>query len=362
MTMRSLIKTFSAASVLASGVALGLTSAGQAQDGIIYSTYAHQDAISTQGNLWFLEEVEKRSNGKFQVQDTFFSGALLKGADQIQGLGDGIADAGYVCSGYDITRFPLASVAEMPYLTEKGDALAKAMNELYETYPPLKEEYHRNNLELLGTESPSPMILGTGTDMTIDAATDLEGLKIRSYGAYAELLQEGGGIVPVVVEVAEIGTAMQTGLIDGYSTLPLWYPAAANFIPLTTNIISPGIGTYYTCNLSMNLDTYNALDEDVKQIIKEVRAEYPQKTIELTAEGDQATIEQGTEAGINFYKFTPEEVDAWQETLDVESLREEWIAERQQYTDADVGEFVDKLIPLVEKYEAESTYTQDFPQ
>lgn len=362
MTIRPLFKTFAATSVLACGVALGSITAAEAQQAIIYSSYAHQDAISTRGNLWFLEEVEKRSNGAFTVRDTFFSGALLKGADQIKGLGDGIADAGYVCSGYDITRFPLASVAEMPYLTDKGDALAKAMNELYETYPPLKEEYHRNNLELLGTESPSPMIIGIGKDTTIDAASDLEGLKIRSYGAYAELLQKGGGIVPVVVEVSEIGTGLQTGLIDGYSTLPLWYPAAANFIPLTTNIVSPGIGTYYTCNLSMNLDTYNALDDEVKQIIKEVRAEYPQKTIELTTEGDHATLDQGAEAGINFYKFTPEEVDAWQEKLDIESLRGQWIEARQKYTDADVAEFVEKLIPLVEKYEADSTYTQDFPQ
>jgi len=362
MTMHSKLSKLLGASLLASGIALSFVPQALAQEGIIYSTYAHQGAISTRGNLWFLEEVAKRSNGKFTIKDTFFSGALLKGAEQIEGLGQGIADAGYVCSGYDISRFPLASTAEMPYLTEKGDALAAAMNELYETYPPLKEEFNRNNLELLGTESPSPMIIGIGKKMEVTKAADLNGLKIRAFGAYGELLKNGGGIVPVFVEVSEIGTALQTGLVDGYSTLPLWYPAAANFIPLTTNIVSPGVGTYYSCNISMNLDTYNGLDEEVKKIISDVRREFPKKTIELTVEGDKATLEQGAAAGVKFYKFTPDEVDGWKKTLDVDALRASWIAERQKHTTANVKEFADKLIELVAKYERQSTYTQDFPK
>lgn len=361
MTLHETFKTVAGASLLSAGLMLS-AQPGWAQEGIVYSTYAHQTAISTRGNIWFIEEVAKRSNGKFKIKDTFFSGALLKGADQIQGLGNGIADAGYVCTGYDISRFPLASMAEMPYLTEKGDALAAAMNELYETYPPLKEEFHRNNLELLATESPSPMIIGVGKKTKIDSADDLAGLKIRAYGSYAELLKNAGGIVPVVVEVSEIGTGLQTGLIDGYSVLPLWYPAAANFIPLTTNIVSPGVGTYYSCNLSMNLDTYNALDDDVKKIITDVRKEFPKKTIELTVEGDKATLEQGAAAGVNFYKFTPQEVDAWKNKLDVDALRASWIADRQKHTSANVTEFAEKLIPLVKKYEAQSTYTQEFPK
>lgn len=362
MKLTNIFKTLAATTIVASGMMLSATVGGQAQEGIIYSTYAHQGAISTRGNLWFIEEVAKRSNGKFKIKDTFFSGALLKGADQIGGLGEGIADAGYVCSGYDRTRFPLASTAEMPYLTEKGDALAAAVNELYETYPPLKEEFHKNNLELLGTESPSPMIIGIGKKTKIEKATDLAGMKIRAFGSYSDLLKNGGDIVPVVVEVSEIGTALQTGLIDGYSTLPLWYPAAANFIPLTTNIVSPGVGTYYSCNISMNLDTYNALDEDVKKVVLEVRKEFPKKTIELTVEGDKATLDQGKAAGVNFYKFTTEEVDAWKKKLDVDKLRAEWIAERQKHTTANVQEFADKLIALVAKYEADSTYAQDFPK
>ncbi|WP_173933948.1 TRAP transporter substrate-binding protein DctP [Chelativorans sp. Marseille-P2723] len=360
MRLGTKLKAVAAASSIAAAAAFGSALPALAQQSIIYSTYAHQGAISTRGNLWFIEEVAKRSDGKFAIKDTFFSGALLKGADQIEGLGDGIADAGYVCTGYDITRFPLASMAEMPYLTEKGDALAAAVNELYETYPPLKEEFHRNNLELLGTESPSPMIIGVGKDVRIEKAADLAGLKIRAFGPHAELLRDGGGIVPVFVEVSEIGTGLQTGLIDGYSTLPLWYPAAANFIDMTTNIVSPGVGTYYSCNISMNLDTYNSLDEDVKQIIAEVRKEFPKKTIELTIEGDQETLSQGKEAGINFYKFTPEEVEEWKSRLDIDSLRAAWIEERQKYTNADVSEFTDKLMELVAKYEAQSTYTQDF--
>jgi TRAP-type C4-dicarboxylate transport system substrate-binding protein len=112
----------------------------------------------------------------------------------------------------------------------------------------------------------------------------------------------------------------------------------------------------------MNLDTYNALDGEVKKIISDVRKEFPKKTIELTVEGDKATIEQGKAAGINFYKFSPEEVATWKKNLNVDALRANWIAQRQKHTTANVKEFADKLIELVAKYEAQSTYAQDFPK
>jgi TRAP-type C4-dicarboxylate transport system substrate-binding protein len=340
----------------------GVAAAGPAQDGVVYSTFAGRDGISTLGHLWFLDEVSKRSNGKFKVKNAFFNGALLKGTEQIEGLSTGIADVGYVCPGYDTARFPLASTAEMPFLTEKGDALAAALNELYETHAPLKEEFRRNNLELLGFESSSPMIIGIGKGRTLDKATDLQGLKLRAWGANAEVLKSAGNIVPVVVEPSEITTAMQTGTIDGYAAQALWGPAAFNYLPMTGTIVSPGYGTYYVCTISMNLDTYNSLDDEVKKVIADVRKQFPQKTIELTAEGDKTTVEQATAANVKFYKFSPEEVTAWKNRLNIDQYLKSWNVSRQKYTKANVGDFSERVIQSVRKHELRSTYTQAFPK
>lgn len=342
-------------------VAVGLTAPAHAAE-IIYSSFAHQDAISTRGNVWFLEEVEKRTDGKFSIKEKFYNGALLKGGDALSGIGSGIADAGYLCTGYFVEKLPLTSVAEFLYMTEKGDAVARAMNELYESHEPLRDEFEAQNLALLGTESPSPFMIALSTDKRIESATDLEGIKVRAFGTTSEALKLGGGLVPVFVDISEIGTAMQTGLIEGYSSLPLWYPAAGNFMEQTKTIVAPRAGTYYACHLVMNLDTFNSLDEDVKEVIREVRAEYPAKSMEMTAEGDQVTIEEGKELGVDFYKFTDEEVEMWKENMSFDALRAEWIAARQSKTDADVQAFYDNLLTRIREYEPDSTYFQDFPE
>src|SRR4051794_19487168 len=88
---------------------------------IVYSTYNNQATANNRANEWLLDELVKRSNGRVRIKNKFYSGALLKGADALTGIGQGLADAGYTCALYTNAQQPLASMGDLPYQTDKAD-------------------------------------------------------------------------------------------------------------------------------------------------------------------------------------------------------------------------------------------------
>jgi TRAP-type C4-dicarboxylate transport system substrate-binding protein len=139
-------------------------------------------------------------------------------------------------------------------------------------------------------------------------------------------------------------------------------PAPENWLPLTKTIVAPGIGTYYTCGLVMNLDVYNTLSQNVKDEIRKMRREFPAKSIEFVEKGDAITIAEAKQKGVKFYRFSPQEVGAWKQAVDYNALVAEWIKTRQSRTDANVEEFLKLYRAAYAKYEPQSKYEQRLPQ
>lgn len=339
--------------------ALGAVSAS-ADVQLVYSTYVAQGSASNLQYEAYFDELSKRTNGFVKVKDKFHLSALMKATDQLQGIGKRLADVGYFCTGYTPALLPLTSMAELPYVAEKGDAVSAALAELYESHEPLRREYNRQNVELLAFDAPSSTIIGV--NKVVKSSGDLKGLKVRAYGDLGKIAQKAGGMVPVPMSTAEIFTSMQTGVIDGYLGVPLWMPAPENWLSLTKTIVAPGIGTYYTCGLVMNLDVYKSLPQNVKDEIGKMRREFPAKSIAFVEKGDKGTIDQAQEKSVTFYKFTPQEIEAWKTASEYPALEAEWIKTRQGRTDANVESFLKLYRATLAKYEPKSAYEQRFPK
>lgn len=331
-----------------------------AQVKLIYSTYTAKASASNEQYEGYLEELEKRTAGFVGVKDRFYSAGLMKAGDQLSGIGKRIADVGYFCTGYTPALLPLTSMAELPYAADKGDAVSAALAELYETYEPLRREYHRQNVEVLAFDAPSSTIIGV--NKVVSSAAELKNLKIRAYGDLGKIAQQAGGMVPVAMATSDIYTSLQTGTIDGYIGIPLWMPAPENWLQHTKTILAPGIGTYYSCGLAMNLDVYKALPDNVKAEISKMRKEFPAKSIAFVAKGDAVTIAKGQEKGVKFYRFTPVEVADWKKKADYDALVADWIKTRQARTDANVADFLKRYQAAYAKYAPQSTYEQKLPK
>jgi len=342
-------------------VAAGLAAAAPAMAvDLVYSTYVAQGSSSNLQYEAYLDDLSKRSNGAVKVKDKMYMAALMKAGDQLQGIGKGIADVGYFCTGYTPALLPLTSMAELPFVAEKGDAVSAALAELYDTYEPLRREYTKQNVVALAFDAPSATILGV--NKPISKADELKGMKVRAYGDVGKIVNKAGGMVPVAMATTDIYTGLQTGAIEGYVGVPLWMPGPENWLQYTKTIIAPGIGTYYTCGLAMNKNVHDALPQAVKDEIGKMRREFPAKSIAFVAQGDAASVKTAEQLKVKFYRFTPAEVDAWKKAADFDGLKAEWIKVRQARTDANVAEFMDRYQALVAKYEPNSTYEQKFPQ
>ena len=358
--LMSLRKALTAALISAGCAGVLAPGPAAAQVQLIYSTFVGKGSASNEQHEAYLDELAKRSNGFVGVKDKFHSAALMKATDQLSGIGKRIADVGYICTGYSPALLPLSSMAELPYAADKGDAVASALAELYETYEPLRREYNRQNVEMLVFDAPSSTIIGV--NKVVKSAAELKGMKIRAYGDLGKIVQQGGAMVPVPMPPADIYTGLQTGTIDGYVGVPLWMPAPENWLPYTKTIMAPGIGTYYTCGLAMNLDVFKSLPDNVKAEITKMRKEFPAKSIALVEKGDAVTVTKGKEMGVKFYKFTPEEVADWKAKSNYDALVADWIKTRQARTDANVAEFLKLYQDAYKKYALQSKYEQKFPQ
>lgn len=355
--------TIAFARVAAVGGAFLLAAAGatpaHAQVSVVYSTYQTQTAIGNTQYESYLDELSQRTNGYVKVKEKFYGQALLKAEEHLKGVGQRIADVGYYCTGNHPAQLPLSSMAEIPYVTTRGDAVSKAMAELYDTYAPLRDEFHRANVEALAWDVSSPTIIGL--KKVVSSAKEMAGMKVRAYGEVGNIVRKGGGMIPVTMAAGEVLTNLQTGAIEGYSGVPLWLPLPFNWLGETKTIVSPGIGTYYTCGFVMNLDVYKALPENVKAVIAEMRREHAAKAVKLVMGADDKAVEAAKKLGVKFYQFTDEEIAAWKKSADFDNVVEDWVKQRSTRTSANVREFVNRFIETVRKHEPQALYKQNFP-
>jgi TRAP-type C4-dicarboxylate transport system substrate-binding protein len=351
-------KWFRTTAMATAAAAAFAASAASAQVDLVYSTYVAKGSASNLQYEAYLDELVKRTNGAVRVKDKLHAGALMKAVDHLSGIGKRLADVGYFCTGYTPALLPLTSMAELPYVAEKGDAVSAALVDVYDSWEPLRREFNRQNVEVLAFDAPSSTIIGV--NKVVNSAADLKGLKVRAYGDLGKIAQKAGGMVPVAMGTPEIFTAMQTGAIDGYLGIPLWMPAPENWLGLTKTIVAPGMGTYYTCGLVMNLDVYKALPQKVKDEITKMRREFPAKSIDFVVKGDAITVAEGKQKGVKFYKFTPQEVEAWKRSTDYDALVADWVKTRQARTDASVDDFLKRYRTALAKHVPSSKYEQRF--
>ncbi len=351
------LRTTAALLTLAIGTAATAPAAAKVE--VIYSTYVAQGSSSNLQYEAYLDELSRRTQGEIKVKDKMFMAALMKAGEHLTGIGKGLADVGYFCTGYTPALLPLTSMAELPFITEKGDAVSAALAELYDSYAPLRKEYQKQNVEVLAFDAPSATILGVNKAVTSPA--QLKGMKVRAYGDLGKIVGKTAGMIPVPMATTDIYTGMQTGAIDGYIGVPLWMPGPENWLQYTKTLIAPGIGTYYTCGLAMNLDVFKRLPQSAKDEIAKMRREFPAKSIDFVLKGDAATLKKAQELKVGFYRFTAAEVEAWKKASDYDALKADWIKSRQARTDANVAEFLKVYEETLAKHLPNSTYEQKFP-
>jgi tripartite ATP-independent transporter DctP family solute receptor len=112
-------------------------------------------------------------------------------------------------------------------------------------------------------------------DKKIRAPGDLDGLRMRSQEALVHLeTYRALGASPVPIDVTNVLTSLQTGVVDGFDNTPLfafaasWYQAAKH-LTLSKHAYQPGVVVY-------SKSWFDGLPSDVKQVLTNVPQEMVQ--------------------------------------------------------------------------------------
>ena len=240
---------------------------GAAEEGSIvikYSTWANEGEAAYEGMVRFKELVEEGSDGVIRV-DLYPSNQAGSTNEQVEQVtmnqlqmmssGDpGIVELEYLC---------------LPYLFDSLDQYTEFMNsDLGQTY--LQQAVEERNTLVLDTLPRSPRIISS--NIPINSLADMQNMKIRvPERDYYVMTFEAFGANPTPMDMGEVYSAMQTGVVDGQENpietiVSYGFQNVNDYLVMTNHMIKPAF-------VMINNDFFTGLSEEYQQLIIDACAE-----------------------------------------------------------------------------------------
>ena len=234
------------------------------------------------------KEVDKRTNGRVKVTQ-FPGGTLTPPAQTYDGVVKGIADIGLSYASYTLGRFPLTEVIDLPLGFKTGYVGAKLVNEYYKKFKP--KEFDEVKV-LFFYASPPHMFF---TKKSVNNLEDLKGLKIRSTGTSAKVVQALGG-VPVAMPMSESYDSLSRGIAEGI-VCPYEPMQGFKLAEVVSSCTPFGSAYSQAAFIVMNKEKWNGLPPDLQKIIEDIDVEWIDRKgrlwDELEKEGKEVFIQRG---------------------------------------------------------------------
>jgi len=159
-------------------------------------------------NPW-AAEVEKATAGRVKIDFTTTSlGAPPRQFDLVR---DGVADMAMGVHGYTPDRFILPQLAELPFLSDSGEALSVALWRVHAATFAAKDEYKGTKLIGLMTHGPGSI---WSPKAPIRSLADLKGLKVRSGGGMQNDIVAKLGAAVVAAPAPQTYEILSRGVAD----------------------------------------------------------------------------------------------------------------------------------------------------
>ncbi len=332
-------RMYKALAVIMLGAFIGVTPAVQA--GPVKLSYANFPPAPTfpcvQMERW-KTEVEKRTDGQVAV-NTFPGGTLLGAKDMMDGVIAGQADIGCLCMAYQPGRFIVTNATSLPLGIPSAKVGSMALLDLYKKYKP--DAFAKVKVLTMFTTAPANIMSKT----PVRTLADIKGLDLRASGGAARILQAWGAN-QVGMPMSATPEALQKGVVQGlFSSLEvmkdLKFAESCKYVTMTDTVI-------YPFAVVMNMDSWNALPEDVQKIMDDMvdeqaawTGDYMDNHVKEGIEWSKATHQ------VEFINLSKEDKAEWDKLLD--PITQKWIGE-QKAKGFPAEEIVKDIKELIVKY------------
>lgn len=261
--------------------------------------------ISVAMDQW-CKEIEKRTNGRVKITQ-FAGGTLTPPTQTYAGVIKGVADLGLSFFSYTMGRFPLTEVLDLPLGYKSGYIGTKLANEYYKKFKPKELDEVK---VLFLTSSPPHMLFAKRPVKTLE---DLKGLKIRSTGTSAKVVQALGG-VPVAMPMSDAYDALSKGVAQGI-ICPYEPMKGFKLSEVISNSTEYGTAYVNAKYVIINKNKWNSIPPDIQRIIEKVNEEWIEKMGRLWDELNQEGKDVFLQKGGKIVVLSNEENARWLERL-----------------------------------------------
>jgi TRAP-type transport system periplasmic protein len=272
---------------------IGWIGVSGAADEPIKLRFSNQFAPSSPNSIimenW-CKEIDKRTNGKVKIQH-YASNTLTSAPTIYDSTMQGVIDVGNHVLGYTAGKFPLTEVLDYPLGYPSGIVATRLMNEYFKKFKP--KEF--DEVKIMFFHGPGPGMIHTKT-RPVNKLEDIKGLKMRTFGSNAKLMQLLGG-TPVAMPMPDAYDAISRGVADGffgtYESLKNW--KLAEVIKYTTETY--GVGYTSTFAVVMNKAKWASIPPEQQKIIEQVNEEWIEKCgkqwDQIDKEGEEFSLKRG---------------------------------------------------------------------
>jgi tripartite ATP-independent transporter DctP family solute receptor len=261
--MKKFLKTVG----IVSAIAL-TSSAALAATTLKFAHAAPESDLQQTMALFFKKEVEARSNGDLKV-NIFPQGQLGNDKQMIDGTRSGVLDISMVGLNNYSGLLPESSAFTLPFMFPTRDSAYKVLDG--KVGQGVLKDMEEFGVKGLGYPENGYRNM-TNNVAPIRVPADVKGLQMRVNGskALSDMFEELGAS-PQQIPVAELYTALETGVVDAQDhpigvTLSFKFYEVQKYLSMTQHAYSPLVVT-------MNLKNFNKLSKAERKIIMEVSAE-----------------------------------------------------------------------------------------
>jgi len=253
----------------------------------------------------FCKEIKARTDGKVTI--TYYpAGGLAPAPETYDAVVEDIADIGMTCLAYTMGRFPACELVDLPHGYPNGWVATMVATDFYNHFTPT--EFDDSHPLYFHAHGPGIVY---SVEKPVRVLEDLEGLVLRSTGVGAAIA-EALGATGYAASQSEAYELMSKGTIDGSMTPmePLLGWNQAEVVKYVTNCYEVGYTTDFI--VVMNLDKWNSLPSDIKEVFTEVSEEWAEKHAKLWTYYDKAAADYFmTFSGREIIELSAAEMARW---------------------------------------------------
>ena len=355
MQRRQFLKTGAAAA--GGALALGAPSIASAATSLKFDSYVSDSAGPSWTDRWYLDELEKRTNGEVEIR-RYWSGSLNKVGEHLAAARDGTSEITLIAPGYYQAELPVTRGLDWYYRMNRADALQRVCREVYEKFDPLRaewEERHRSKVLYWTTWNYAPLILRE----PIDSLEGLKGKRIRGYGVATDVIEALGGTA-IPMAAPEVYPALERGILDGVYGFDFVTAVAYKLHEIAPNFYDIGDGPHGTSAVIMNKAVYDGLPDEVRKVSDEIVDEiYASKFAEIYGGVLERYVETAKAEGVQMNTISDEEKERARGLVQPAQVNK-WIENVAPQAGVDGEEMQSLISDAIAKYDPEGVLRRPY--